>query len=110
MNKTSQRDNTSNHMVPWLVRASDLRRYPGRALDYCLRGGVVFFYYTWKTGPKKGRSQLFALLSIELRSEMYWEIFAAFRAGRLRVVNLSELPPLRSRKQSEAIRRKSPKS
>lgn len=70
----------------------------------------MFFYYAWKTGPKKGRSQLFAVRSIKLSSEMYREIFAELCAGRFRAVNLSEILPIRSCQRKVAIRRKSPKS
>jgi len=56
----------------------------------------VFFYYTWKTGPRKGRNQLFAVRSIELSSEMHWQIFDELRNGRFRAVDLSKLPALRA--------------
>lgn len=62
----------------------------------------MFFYYTWKTWPRKGRSQLFAVRSIELSSEMYWQIFDELRNGRFRAVDLSKLPALRARKSKKA--------
>jgi hypothetical protein len=88
--KTLISENKPRRLVPWLVMASDLRRYFGRACKQCLRGRVMLFYYKLQPGPQGGSRCLFCLISAT-GSDMRPAALQDFRQGRFRFMRLSEL-------------------
>lgn len=93
----SRKPKTFEKLMPWLVKASDLRRYLGRALDRCEQGGTVFFYHTSRTGPEKGLRHLFALIPFGIDEDSRRSIFARFHVGRYKAVKLEAIKPRRGR-------------
>jgi hypothetical protein len=89
MKTTRQRSTATcpRHLVPWLVKERDLRRYLGRAFKACLKGRVVLFVHTYK--------QKCWLLSLALDKNHDALVEAAwinFQKGRYRKVVLANLP------------------
>lgn len=78
-------------LIPWLVEVSDLRRYLGRAVDRCERGGTVFFYHRRRTGPEKGQKHLLALVPYGLDEKDRMFIFARFHMGQHKTVKLAAI-------------------
>jgi len=92
MNTANKRrhETRPRHLIPWLVTASDLRRYLGRACNKCLRGRVIFFYYKLRSGPKSGTHHLLCLVPV-IEPDVLSMAVADFRNGRYRRVQLSTL-------------------
>lgn len=92
----------SRRLIPWLVTASDLQRYLGRACTQCARGRVLFFYYAFRSGPKRGTRHLVCLVPIT-GSDMLVAALVDYLRGRYRCVQLSTL-----RKRGPKDRRAAP--
>ena len=77
-------------LIPWLVGASDLQRYFGRAVSEGLRGRVIFFFHAPRSGPKRGQSHLLYLGPVS-RPDAVSAAMIDFRRGRCHYIELSTL-------------------
>lgn len=73
-------------LVPWLVKERDLRRYLGRAVDFCGIARVLFFYHT-----HKHERRLLALVPIKDSQQRIAEATLDFTQGRYLEVVLENL-------------------
>ena len=80
----------SRSLIPWLVRASDIQRYLGRACNQCLRGRVVFFFHVASLESKWSRPRLLCLTPVA-EPEIALTALAEFERGRYHCVDLSTL-------------------
>jgi hypothetical protein len=88
--------NMTRPLIPWLVQASDLRRYLGRACRQCLRGRVIMFYARTRSGPGRTKHPLLCLCRLTC-PDVLTQAAVDFERGRFRRVRLSTLKAITGR-------------
>ncbi len=77
-------------LIPWLVGASDIRRYLGRACNQCQRGRIIFFFPTFRSVAKRSPLHLLCLAPVN-KPDVIAAAYLDFKRGRYHCMDLATL-------------------